>query len=181
MVCAAGFQVGSLFRHYFFLKMVRRRLTGLSRGLADAQDPAAPPPFALKVGQEWLDTLLQKNPVKHPRSKPTSGTLAAGPLYVDGARCCLRVAWKCGPQGVHGSRPPILFHKLKPGPSDWPCSFLKGNMPITLHICIGSTAVMHIMRKGDARSDALGGGLGISTGRCVNKAQTSHGALSCGQ
>ncbi|KEG06907.1 target of rapamycin (TOR) kinase 1, partial [Trypanosoma grayi] len=75
MMYAAGVQGGSLFRHYFFLKTVRRRLSRLRGGLLGAHGPAALPPFALKVGQEWLDTLLQNNPVNPPRANPTSGTL----------------------------------------------------------------------------------------------------------
>ncbi|KEG07825.1 target of rapamycin (TOR) kinase 1, partial [Trypanosoma grayi] len=51
MVYAAGVQGGSLFRHYFFLKMVRRRLSRLKSGPADAQDPTAPPPLPLRWGR----------------------------------------------------------------------------------------------------------------------------------
>ncbi|KEG08279.1 putative target of rapamycin (TOR) kinase 1 [Trypanosoma grayi] len=122
VMCAAGVQGGSLFRYYFFLKTVRRRLSRLNRGLLGAHGPAALPLFALKIGQGWLDTLLQNNPVNPPRAKPTSGTLVSdASLYGWGALLFKGSGevWTTG--GGHGGTPPALFHRPKRGPQDWPC------------------------------------------------------------
>ncbi|KEG05935.1 BES15S03c, partial [Trypanosoma grayi] len=110
MMYAAGVQGGSLFRYYFFLKTVRRRLSRLNRGLVEAHGPAALPLFALKIGQGCLDTLLQNNPVNPPRAKSTSGALVSdASLYGWGALLLKDNGGCVGCRGRVGAGPPHYF------------------------------------------------------------------------
>ncbi|KEG06395.1 TcC31.12 [Trypanosoma grayi] len=161
MMYAAGVQGGSLFRHYFFLKMVRRRLSRLNRGLVDARGPAALPPFALTVGQKWLDTLLQNNPVYPPRALPTSGTLVPDASLYGWGALLFKGSGEVWATGGAWEKAPHIIAQAEARAVGLALLAFKGNMPITLHICIDNTTVMHIMKKGNTHSDALVGEAGL--------------------
>ncbi|CCD11902.1 hypothetical protein, unlikely [Trypanosoma congolense IL3000] len=75
LICAAGVREESLFPCYFFLKMVRRRLSRLNRGLARPSDPAALPGQALILANMWMNRLLKNRPVTPPQNLPTTAAL----------------------------------------------------------------------------------------------------------
>ncbi|KAH9598999.1 hypothetical protein LSM04_005535 [Trypanosoma melophagium] len=75
MLCAGGVRGAALFPYYFFLKIVRRRLSRLNRGLIRPQDPANLSPTAKDIGQSLLNTLLMNDPVHPPQKLPSMATL----------------------------------------------------------------------------------------------------------
>ncbi|KEG06111.1 putative protein kinase, putative,serine/threonine protein kinase [Trypanosoma grayi] len=80
---------------------------------------------------------------------------------MDGARCCLRTTGKFGPRGGAWEKAPHIIAQAEARAVGLALLAFKGNLPITLHMCIDNTAVVHIMKKGDAHSDGLVGGAGL--------------------
>ncbi|ORC85167.1 uncharacterized protein TM35_000371400 [Trypanosoma theileri] len=76
MMCAGGVRGESLFPYYFFLKIVRRRLSRLNRGLIRPQNQENLPTNTGEIGQNWLTTLLKNEPVHPPQQLPSTATLA---------------------------------------------------------------------------------------------------------
>ncbi|ORC87494.1 uncharacterized protein TM35_000211000 [Trypanosoma theileri] len=75
MMHAGGVRGESLFPYYFFLKIVRRRLSRLNRGLIRPQDKANLSSTAKDIGHSWLQTLVTNEPVHPPQQLPSTATL----------------------------------------------------------------------------------------------------------
>ncbi|ORC85169.1 uncharacterized protein TM35_000371420 [Trypanosoma theileri] len=120
MMYAGGVRGESLFPYYFFLKIVRRRLSRLNRGLIRPQDPANLSATAKNIGHSWPDTLLTNGPVHPPQQLPSTATLVTdAPTYGWGALLFKDSGEVLAAGGAWEHSPPTRFSKQRRLPFIW--------------------------------------------------------------
>ncbi|KEG08693.1 hypothetical protein DQ04_06631040 [Trypanosoma grayi] len=105
-VCG-GVSGGFAFSPLFLLENGAQKAAAPQRRAVRGPRPGSPTPFALKVGQEGRDTLLQNNPVNPPRALPTPGALVPEASLCGWGALLFKGNGGVWPQGVRGKKPPI--------------------------------------------------------------------------
>ncbi|KAH8609090.1 hypothetical protein ERJ75_001260600 [Trypanosoma vivax] len=106
-------------------------------------------------GRRWLSSLLGNSPVAPRRHRPTSATLATDASMCGRGELVFKDSGEVWVAGGAWEREPHCISQGEGRAVSLTLSSFAEAMLKNVHICIDSTAVMNIMKKGNAHSDAL--------------------------
>ncbi|ORC93273.1 uncharacterized protein TM35_000011500 [Trypanosoma theileri] len=152
---ASGVRGDSLFTYYFFLKLVRQRLSRINSGFLCMQDSADLPSHALKVGEEWIKHLLKNEPVHPPRNLKTSATLVTDASMHGWGALLFKDTGEVLAAGGAWERAPHIISQGEARAVHLALRAFEAHLVDPLHICVDNTTVMNTMRRGITNSDAL--------------------------
>ncbi|ORC86506.1 uncharacterized protein TM35_000282220 [Trypanosoma theileri] len=170
MMCAGGVRGESLFPYYFFLKIVRRRLSRLNRGLIRPQDPAHLSSTAKSIGHNWLKTLLMNKPVHPPQKLPSTATLVTDASMYGWGALLFKDSGEVLAAGGAWEHTPHMISQAKARAVHLALRGFKPHLTGPLDIRVDNTTVMHIMKKGNTHSQAL-----VKEADAIDKVLRLHG------
>ncbi|KAH9598804.1 hypothetical protein LSM04_001780 [Trypanosoma melophagium] len=155
---ASGVRGESLFPYYyfFFLKLVRQRLSSLNHGDLSLRDPSNLPLHALKVGEEWLKHLLENKPVYPPKNLPTSATLVTDASMHGWGALLFKDTGEVLATGGKWEKAPHLISQGEARAVHLALRTFEAHLVDSLHICVDNTTVLNIMKKGNTHSGCFG-------------------------
>ncbi|ORC90666.1 uncharacterized protein TM35_000084640 [Trypanosoma theileri] len=170
MMYAGGVRGESLFPYYFFLKIVRRRLSRLNRGLIRPQDPANLSATVKDIGHSWLTTLLQNEPVHPPQKLPSTATLVTDASMYGWGALLFKDSGEVLAAGGAWAHPPHMISQAEARAVHLALHAFKQYLHGPVDIRVDNTTVMHIMQKGNTHSQAL-----VKEADAIDKVLRLHG------
>ncbi|ORC92306.1 uncharacterized protein TM35_000045200 [Trypanosoma theileri] len=155
VVRAGGVRGESLFPYYFFLKIVRRRLSRLNRGLSRPQDPANLSATAKDIGHSWLNTLLMNGPVHTPQKMPSTATLVTDASMYGWGALLFKDSGEVLAGGGAWEHTPHMISQAEARAVHLALRGFKMHLTGPLDIRVDNTTVMNIMQKGNTHSQTL--------------------------
>lgn len=155
MLHASAVRGMALFKWYFFLKMVRRRLSRINRGQAEIDEQAFLPPMAIALGNRWRSILEENVPVQPPKILPRSATLVTDASLKGWGAMLFKHSGETLIAGGPWKETPNMIAQAEARAVQLGLRAFYDELSGHLDVWIDNTTIMNVANKGHTKSEAL--------------------------